>query len=346
MNDIINKQMNFGTRINIYRASCDKSKPAPMSKRTMQILNYMRLGYPSVPEPVHADSKLSAINKYPKSRQMRYFGAWCLDQWDHAANELRKTNLDEYVIKGYKDEFISILHDDFDSGKAYEYADEWYHSFPSGGYYNPYRFGMIYEDESEITSKVTEFVKCRLGHPAVANFMKNNKPDHFDHTLSLTDGGVLVAYKADSDVHDSLVSHVGEMDKYVSELIGEDENAKNGQRIFVTDSVLSDQQNNLDTCVVYYSGFVTYEPELLMSSVKAAISEAIPMERWRDSNVMIDTNKVCVMRGQIDMCRKYLGNQDAANDIIMDLPKEFSDEFLNEALVPNEFNKDNDFQFK
>lgn len=332
MNELINRQLLFGTKLNTFRALCDKSKPVPTSPRVKQVLDYIRLGYPSVPEPMHCDTKLARVKEYPRSRQMRYFGAWCLDQWDHAADELRRSNVSEGYINRYKDDFISVLHDDFDSGKAYEYADDWYRAFPTGGYYNPIRYSMIYEDETDIANKVGEYLRCRLAHPAVADFMRYPKPERFDHTISEIDGGILVAYKHGSPVRDILADHVDSIDTYVSELIGEEEKSHE-QRIFVTDSVLTDKTNDLDTCVVYFSDFNTYEPETLMSSVKAAVSETIPMEHWRKSGVMIDTKKVCVSYGQIKMCHMYLETREQQPSY----PTDFTlvNSTLDETLAPN-----------
>lgn len=348
----IERQMKMGTRINPYMQYCSKSKPAPLSSRTGQILEYMRLGYSEVPEPEMKMNCIDEISKYMESRQMRYFGSWALDQWDYAADDMRRMGASEHDIQMCKDGFLSVLYHDFSTGKAFAYADDWYQSFPAGGYYNPYRFQMIYEDEFDIASKVTSYVKCRLAHPTVANLMNKPKPKDFDERLLLDgSGGIMVAYKSGSDVRDILVSKVNEIDNCVSEMIGEEEGIRHDQRIFVTDGVLSDKRNNLNTCVVYFHDFCTSEDNLLSSCVRAAISEAIPMDRWRTDSIMIDTNDMGVMRGQIDMCNMYLSqpntgyqtNYHAGNIGYLASGKSY--ESLNETLSSDDRYDETDIEF-
>lgn len=335
MNEQIMRQLNNGVKINPFMSHSNTSKPSPLSNRTRQVLDYMRLNQRTVAEPTQATTKLDKINEYPLSRQMRYFGAWSVDQWEHAAIMLKDTGLDERVIKTYKDEFISLLHEDFESGKAYEYADDWFKSFPAGGYFNPIRYKSLYQDEMNIAHRVEEYIQCGEKHPVINGLLSYPKPDNFDHTFVKNGGAYIVTYPTDSKIHDLLKSQVYDISNCVAEMIGEDEYAEHGQRVFVTDSY--DYGDSVSACAVLYSDFETDTTYLLMNSTKNAITEAIPMEYWHDARISVATEPYSVTKGEIELAKTYLSvtPQQAKT---YNLPKQQKENIsLKESLSPTEY---------
>lgn len=301
--DALDEQLNSGVIPNPYIADCDKSKPAPMADRTTQILYAMRTGN-HIPEPQRSDNNLVSASRYPKPRHERYFAAWCLDQWERVAVELKRGEfaLDERVIKTYKNDIIQALYDDFESGKAYLYVDDWYKSFPNGGFFNPVRYENFYKDEMNIAHRVEEHIQCYETHPAIQMLLNSkNRPSDFDHSFVENGGMFVINYPTDSDVHELLEKKVFEIDDDIAERIGEPEGMGYGQRVFVTRGY--GYGDGVSTCAVLYDGFDTELKHMLPGSVKNAITEAIPMHYWRDPRLYIDTEPHKVTYGEMETVR-------------------------------------------
>lgn len=345
MNELIEKQLNNGTTNNPFLSHCNISRPSPLSPRTKQVLNFMQLNQREISPPIQSNKNIDKINQYSKNRQMRYFGAWSLDQWDRAAIMLKDMNLDERVIKTYKDEFIDTLHQDFESGVAYEYADDWFQSFPNGGFFNPVRYNNLYSDEIGIAHRIEEYIQCGEKHPAINGLLSYEKPKQYDHTFLKNAGAYIITYPTESDIHDILESQVYDIGENVAEMIGEDEENKHKQRIFVTDSF--DYGDSISTCAVIYSDFDTDTTYLLNNSVKNAIVEAIPVDYWKDSRLSIGKKPYSVTKGELEMAQCNLCVEDMM-DIPLDdyyVPSNFSNEKLNENNLNENYTKQNSNEY-
>lgn len=328
MNEQIIEQLNGGHFENKYLHYSKKSKPTLLSPRMQQTLNYLILGYEKMPKPKESKEHLQDVMDVSKMRQMRYFGAWCLDQWDYAAKHLQKTGYSKEGVNEFKDEFISALHEDFTSGVAYEYADDWYQAFPDGGHFNPVRYQHLYDDEKLIAHLVSEFIQCNLAHPAIASLMSYPKPEPFNHTLLKHGGSITLNYPSDSNVRDVLASITNELDMYVAENIGEDESVKQGKRVFVTDSI--EYADGRSTCAVLYDQFDTVEKNYLASSMRAAIMEHIPLDYWQKYSINVALEAGKVTQGEMDMARMYLQDEQSA---VFNIQKQSVETTLNNQLL-------------
>lgn len=341
MNERILKELNNGQTTNPFISHCSKSKPAPYSKRTREILNAMMTS--GLPKPELRNSKLQNANEYSKNRQMRYFGAWTLDQWDYAAQILRTDKLaplDEATIEKWKDDFISLYHDDFDNGTAYRYIDDWYSSFPKGGYFNPIRFKSLYGDELAIAHRVEEHIQCGYGTPAIAGLMSYADKSNFDHAFVHGGGAYVVTFNPNSKIKDILQSQVDDIDDYIADELGEDESINNKNRIFVTDCRMLN--NGKETCAVIYNGFDTDAEYTLAACAKGAILNVIPMDYWKVSQFEISTNPFKVTKGEIDLAKKYLQTTtyETYNDIIRSSNLKQNETLNNETLNDNLMTKE------
>ena len=339
MNEQIVEQLNGGHFENKYLYYSKKSKPTLLSPRTQQTLNYLLLGYEKKPNPQIAKEHLQEVNETSNIRQMRYFGAWCLDQWDYAAKHLQKTGYSKEAINDLKDDFISALHEDFTSGVAYEYADDWYQAFPDGGHFNPMRYQHLYCDEKHIAHLVSEYIQCNFVHPAIASLMSYPKPDPFNHTLLKHGGSITLNYPSESNVRDILASMTNELDMYVAENIGEDESIRRDKRVFVTDSI--EYTDGRSTCAVLYDSFDTVEKNYLASSMRAAIMEHIPLDYWQKYSINVAVEAGKVTQGEMDMARLYLQNEESA---ILNVQKMSDGATLNDSLLLSK-EKENSNQF-
>jgi len=310
MNEKITSQLDNGTIANPFTSHCKKSWSSRESQRVMHMLLYLRTGLTEPQKPTQHIERLDKVKAVSTNRQLRYFGAWSLDQWDYAAEKLRQMGHDESEVDTYKDDFISLLHKDFESGLAYEYADEWYQSYPDGGFFNPIRYKSLYANEIPTAHAVEEHLQCKLYQPAVTGFMSFEKPMPFDHNFVKNAGGLIVNYPDNLNIQDILAGQVSAIDEYAAEMIGEDESSKHGQRVFVTAS--KDYDGSMRQCVVYYAGFDTQEQNTLSTSVRNSITECIPTDYFRDHRVYIDIEPIKLMKGQLDMCEIYLAKEPKA----------------------------------
>lgn len=305
-NEFINEQLTVGTSDNKYAGNKSVCKPAPASKRVDQLITHMFSGS-SLAEPVASQSHLYEATGYSPKRQARYFGAWALDQADHFVKKMKQmpVRLEESQIREYKQEFIAALHQDFESGEAMKYVDEWYASFPQGGYFNPARYEQLYEDEKDIASLVSEYMLCGYGRPAIAGLLSYGKHPSFNHSFVDAGGAFLITYKTGSDVQNMLSAQAIEISDHVSETIGEDEAYVGKQRIFVTDEC--DYGNGMSGCAVLYAGFDTMANVALVTHVRNAIASALPQEVWKDANKLtIASQPLKVSVGEIDMAKQHL----------------------------------------
>lgn len=304
--DFINEQLTVGMMANKYAGDAAVCKPAPVSKRVDQLINHMFSGSRLV-DPVVSQSHLADVEDYSRTRQARYFGAWALDQADHFVKKMKQmpVKLEESQIREYKQEFIAALHQEFESGEAMQYVDEWYNSFPQGGFFNPSRYEQLYADEKDITSVVAEYMLCGYGRPAIAGLMNYGKHPSFNHAFVDAGGAFLVMYKTGSNIQDMLAAQTIEISDHVSEIIGEDEAYIGKQRIFVTDEC--DFGTGMSGCAVLYAGFDTMADVSLVTHVKNAVTSALPPEVWKDANQLkIISKPLKVSVGEIDMAKKYL----------------------------------------
>lgn len=302
----INEQLTVGNADNKYSNDKSVCKLAPASKRVDQMINHMFSGS-SLVDPVVSQSRLQEASNYSHRRQARYFGAWALDQADHFVKKMKQMpiRLEESQIREHKQEFIAALHQDFESGEAMKYVDEWYASFPKGGYFNPARYEQLYEDEKEIASVVAEYMLCGYGRPAIAGLLNYGKHPSFNHAFVDTGGAFLIMYKTGSGIQDMLSTQAVEISDHVSETIGEDEAYIGKQRVFITDEC--DYGNGLSGCAVLYAGFDTMANVALTTHVRNAVASALPSEVWKASNeLMIASKPFKVSVGEIDMAKKYL----------------------------------------
>lgn len=304
----IEKQLNNGVKVNKFVTDFDKSKIsklAPASQRTEQIAKCLCVDN-MLPEPIKSQKNLENAMIYPKSRHARYFGAWSLDQFEHFSKRLKNTvaPLDESTIRTYKDDFLSVLHSDFESGKAYEYIDEWYTAFPKGGYFNPSRYPNLFLDEESIAYSVSEYMLCGYNKPIIGELLTYPSNSQFDHTLEQDGGAFLVDYRTGSNIHDILNSEVYNIGEYVSEIIGEDESTSKKQKIFVTGE--HDYGNGISGCAVLYHGFETDAHLALIGHIKNAITESIPMDAWRSTRLSIKSEPLRVTKGEMSIAEQNL----------------------------------------
>ena len=335
MNEQIVRQLNGGLYENKYLDYSTKSKPTLVSKRTNQVLNAVIFGN-KVQKPNVSQKNLQEVKNTSLIRQMRYFGAWCLDQWDYAEKHLYKQGYKKSTVKKIKDEFIDALHGEFTSGVAYEYADDWYQAFPNGGHFNPMRYGKLYADEKEIAHLVSEYIQCNHVHPAIASLMSHPKPSNFNHTFVKNGGSVTLNYPTESNIRDVLAADIESLDDSVAHMIGEHEDYKKDnkidRRVFITKSI--EYADGRSTCAVLFDQFDSVEKNYLASCMRAAIMEHIPPDSWRSYtiNVALDANRVT--QGEMDMARMYL--KDKPKTKTYDVKKSKDEEFdaeLDESLL-------------
>lgn len=332
----IEKQLNNGFQSNRYLNNFEQSKIsklAPASQRMEQIAKCLCVDN-ILPDPIVSQKNLEKANVYPSSRHARYFGAWALDQFEHFSKRLKNTAvpLDESTIRSYKDDFLSILHSDFESGRAYEYIDEWYTAFPKGGYFNPARYRNIYPDEEGITHSVVEHMLCGYNKPIIAELLSYPTEQPFDHTFEINSGAFLIEYKTGSNIRDILDSEIYEIDEHVAEMLGEDESDSKKQRIFITGE--HDYGNGISGCAVLYSGFETDAQISLIGYVKNAITESIPMDSWKSTRLSIKSEPLHVTKGEIAIAEKYLTVSE--KNPIFNIPDK-PVQTLNESLSPEEY---------
>ncbi len=307
LSDEINEQLNSGAYDNIYADLYGSkiSKLAPKANRTEQILYCLFVdGFLS--EPVISQTKLEEANRYSYDRHARYFGAWALDQFEHCAKKLRGgiAPSDESKIRTYKDDILSIYHTEFESGKAYDYIDEWYTAFPSGGYFNPVRYRKLYSDEKGIANAVSVHMLCGYDKTIISRLRSYPMYTEYDHHMLQRGGAFLLQYKTGSDIREVLYKQTPGIEEKVSEMAGENKDAMSQQRIFVTEEVA--YTNGESGCAVIYSDFATSTNISLIGYVKNAITEAVPVERWRTTGLTINSEPLKVTQGEIDIARKYL----------------------------------------
>lgn len=304
--ELINERLKVGTIDNKYAGDRDVCKPAPASNRVDQLITHM-FTVTSLPDPVPAQQHLQDVAGYSYGRQARYFGAWALDQGDHFVEKMKHmpVRLEESQIREYKQEIIAALHHDFESGEAMKYADEWYMSFPNGGYFNPARYERLYEDEKEIADMVSEYMLCGYGRSPIASLLAHGKHLGYNRAFVDAGGAFMINYKTGSGIRDMLASKVIEISDSVSETIGEDEVYIGLQRIFVTEEC--DFGTGFSGCAVLYAGFDTMKNISLITHVKNAIISVIPEEVWKEPNQLdIISKPLKVTVGEIDMAKKYL----------------------------------------
>lgn len=338
LSDEIEKQLNNGFKINQFLNEFDKSKIsklAPASQRMEQITKCLCVDN-ILPDPIHSQRNLENAAIYPKSRHARYFGAWALDQFEHFSRRLKNTSvpLDESTIRTYKNDFLSILHSDFESGKAYDYVDEWYTAFPKGGYFNPARYLNLYPDEEGIAYSVAEHMLCGYNKPIIAGLLSYPTEQQFDHTFESNGGAFLVEYKTGTNIREILNSQVYDIGECVSEMVGEDESTSKKQKIFVTDE--HDYGNGISGCAVLYDGFETDAHLALIGYVKNAITESIPMDKWKSTRLSIKSEPLRVTKGEIAIAEKNLAV--SSRNPSFEIPsRPVQTEKLNEHLSPEEY---------
>lgn len=339
LSDEIEKQLNNGFKINRYLNEFDKSKISklsPPSQRMEQVAKCLCVDN-FLPEPTISQKNSYNANLYPASRHARYFGAWALDQFEHFSRRLKSeaVPLDESTIRTYKDDFLSVLHSDFESGKAYDYIDEWYTAFPKGGYFNPARYQNLYPDEEKIAYSVTEHMLCGYNKAIIAKLLSYPSEKQFDHTLETNAGAFLIEYRSGTDIRDILNNQVYDIDEYVSEMIGEDESTSKKQRIFVTEEY--NYGNGISGCAVLYNGFETDASIALIGNVKNAITESIPMDKWKSTRLSIKSEPLRVTKGEITIAEDNLAvsPKNYAFDISLNQTK--TEEALKEHLSSEEY---------
>lgn len=343
LSDEINKQLDNGTSGNYYvdMYGSKISKLSPMSKRTEQITECLCIDN-ILSEPVVSQTKLSDAKLYSNDRHARYFGAWALDQFEHFAKRLKDASVptDESTIRTYKDGFLSILHTEFETGKAYDYIDEWYTAFPNGGYFNPVRYKNLFSDEKDIAYAVSEHMLCGYNKAVIAGLMAYPMDKEFNHHMVPNGGAFLIQYKTGSDIRDILNSQTHDIEENISEMVGEDESMMNQQRIFVTDE--RTYNGGMSGCAVIYSDFDTDASLSLIGYVKNAITEAIPIEKWRTTGLTIKSEPLMVTRGEIDIAKEHLSSDMCYEpSAFSKLPEqEQRGQKLNEKLSPNEYQDD------
>lgn len=313
MKAMMNQQIELledGNIRNYFLKLSDKSRPCPLSDRTNEILNYMRLSGYKLKEPSDKAKHKELVMAYSKDRQLRYFTAFAFDQFEYVEKILKDNkyvSFNQSMIETYKDEFVAIYQSEFESGIAMNYADDWYRSFPGGGFFNPIRYKNIYDDERNSVYRISVYMLCNESHPTISKLMRDIS---FNDCVLVNDAGSIeITYSEKSMIPEILQANLKQMDNNIRKILGEAEaTLESEQRLFLSEPYV--YSNGVITRILLYNGFANGDAVSFGDHVRDTILDIIPPDEFRDQWVSISCKAYRVTKGEVDAAMKCWKDKD------------------------------------